>query len=95
MNMQFSCDTNAVIHFESYLITLRELAEANHVPLFRRRGIMRDWAESGSLDLRAGNGGEGRELAAKLYDCIERAMADFVTRGVPAAKRPAGPGGDR
>ena len=56
---------------------------------------MRYWAESGSLDLRAGNGGKGRELAAKLYDCIGRAMADLVTRGVPAAKRPAGPVGDR
>jgi hypothetical protein len=95
MNMQFSRDTDAVIHFEPYLITMRELAEANHVSLFRRRGIMRYWAESGSLDLRAGNGGKGRELAAKLYDCIGRAMADLVTRGVPAAKCPAGPGGDR
>jgi hypothetical protein len=95
MNMQFSRDTAAVIHFEPYLITMRELADANDVPLFRRRGIMRHWAESGSLDLRAGNGKKGRELAAKVYDCIERAMADFVTRGIPAAKHPPSPGGDR
>ena len=26
-----------------------------------------------------------RQLAAKLYDCIGRAMADFVTRGISAA----------
>jgi hypothetical protein len=47
------------------------------------------------LNLRAGNGEKGRELAAKLYDCIGRAMADFVTRGIPAAKHPPSPGGDR
>ena len=38
---------------------------------------------------------KGRELAAKLYDCIGRAMADLVTRGIPAAKRLKSPGGDR
>ena len=65
------------------------------MPLFRRHGIMRHWAESGALDLRAGDGEKGRELAAKLYDCIGRAMADFVTRGIPAAKRANSPGGDR
>ena len=95
MNMQFSRDTDAVIHFEPYITTMRELADANDVPLFRRRGIMRYWAESGSLNLRAGNGANGRELAAKLYDCIGRAMADFVTRGVPAAKPTPSPRGDR
>jgi hypothetical protein len=95
MNMQFSRATDAVIHFEPYLVTMRELADVNDVPLFRRRGIMRHWAESGTLDLRAGDGEKGRELAAKLYSCIGRAMADFVTRGVPAAKPEHGPGVDR
>jgi hypothetical protein len=95
MNMQFSRATDAVIHFEPYLITMRQLADANDVALFRRHGIMRHWAESGALDLRAGDGEKGRELAAKLYGCIGRAMADFVIRGVPAAKRAGSPGGDR
>ncbi len=93
--MQFSRATDAVIHFEPYLITMRQLADANDVALFRRHGIMRHWAESGALDLRAGDGEKGRELAAKLYGCIGRAMADFVIRGVPAAKRAGSPGGDR
>ena len=95
MNMQFSRATDAVIHFEPYRATMRELADVNDVPLFRRHGIMRHWAESGALDLRAAEGEKGRELAAKLYDCIGRAMADFVTRGVPAAKPAHSPGGDR
>ena len=95
MNMQFSRATEAVIHFEPYLVALRELADVNDVPLFHRHGIMRYWAESGALDLRAGDDEKGRELAAKLYDCIGRAMADLVRRGIPAAKRLKGPGGDR
>ena len=38
------------------------------------------------LDLRARDDAKRRQLAAKLYDCIGRVMADFVTRGVSAAK---------
>ena len=54
MNTQFSRDTEAMINFAPYLGALRELADANDVPLFHRYGIMRHWAESGVLDLRAG-----------------------------------------
>jgi hypothetical protein len=95
MNMQFSRASDAVIHFEPYLAAMRELADINDVPLFRRHAIMRHWAESGALDLRAGDGEKGRELAAKLYGCIGQAMADLVTRGIPTAKRGNSPGGDR
>jgi hypothetical protein len=95
MNMQFSRETDAMIHFEPYLIAMRQLAGTNDVPLFRRRGIMRHWAESDLLDLRARGGEKRRQLAAKLYDCIGHAMADFVTRGVPVVKPAASPGSDR
>jgi lysophospholipase L1-like esterase len=88
MNMQFSRDTDAIIHFGPYLAAMRQLADANDVPLFRRRGIMRYWAENGVLDLRARDNEKRRQLAAKLYDCIGRAMADFVTRGVLATHFP-------
>jgi acyl-CoA thioesterase I len=94
MNVQFSRETDAMIHFGPYLSAMRELAEANDVPVFRRRGIMRHWAESGALDLRAKEGEKRRQVATKLYDCIGRAMGDFVTRGVPAAK-PAASRSDR
>ncbi|HXV78704.1 MAG TPA: GDSL-type esterase/lipase family protein [Candidatus Binatia bacterium] len=91
MNMQFSRATDAMIHFEPYLVAMRQLADANDVPLFRRHGIMRHWAESEVLDLRARDGEKRRQVAAKLYECIGRAMADFVTRGIPAAKDGASP----
>ena len=92
MNMQFSRATETVIHFGPYVAVMREFADANDVPLFRRRGIMRHWAESGALDLRTQEGEKSRELAAKLYNCIGWAMAEFVARGVPAGKRANSPG---
>ena len=95
MDMQFSRPTDAVIHFAPYLATIRELADVNDVPVFRRHSIMRHWAETGALDLRAGNGEKSRELAVKLYDCIGKGMADFVTRGMPVGKRHNSPGGER
>jgi acyl-CoA thioesterase I len=95
MDMQFSRATDAMIHFEPYLIAMRQLADANDVPLFRRHGIMRHWAESGLLDPRVIDGEKRRRLAAQLYDCIGRAMADFVTRGIPTGKSAASPGSGR
>lgn len=95
MNMQFSRETEAMIHFEPYLIALRQVADATETPLFRRRGIMRYWAESGLLDLRVKEDTKRRQLAVKLYDCIGRAMADFVTRGIPDSNSAANPGSGR
>jgi len=88
MNMQFSRDSEAVIHFEPYLAAMSQLADASDVPLFRRHGMMRHWAESGFLDLRVTDTDQRRRVAVKLYDCIGRAMADFVMRGMPALNPP-------
>jgi hypothetical protein len=95
MNMQFSRETDAMIHFEPYLIALRQVADATETPLFRRRGIMRYWAESGLLDLRVKEDTKRRQLAVKLYDCIGRAMADFVTRGIPDSNSATNPASGR
>ena len=95
MSMQFSRDSEAVIHFEPYLAAMSQLADANDVPLFRRHGIMRHWAETGSLDLRVTDVDQRRRVAEKLYDCIGRAMADFVTRGMPSTNSPVKQGSAR
>ena len=91
MNMQFSRASDTMIHFGPYLTAIRELADANDVPLFRRHEIMRYWAESGLLDLRTSEDDKRGRLAAKLYDCIGRTMASFVTRGLPTEKFEAKP----
>ena len=84
MNPQFSRDADAVIHFGPYLGALRELADANDLPVFHRHGLMRHWAESGVLDLRTRESEKRRRVAAQLYDCLGQAVADFVARGAAA-----------
>ena len=80
MNAQFSRDSDAMIHFGPYLTALRELADANEVPVFHRYGLMRYWAESGVLDLRTQDRDERRRLATRLYKCLGQSVADLVTR---------------
>jgi GDSL-like lipase/acylhydrolase family protein len=92
MSPQFSPDAEAMIHFAPYLGAVRELADANDVAVFHRYGLMRGWAESGVLDLRTRESEERRRLAARVYECIGRAMADFVSRGGAAAELPAARG---
>lgn len=84
MDMQFSRHTHAVINFDRYESVLREVTDANDVPLFRRHDIMHYWAESGEFDLITADHAKLRLLASRLYDCIGRAVADFITRGVHA-----------
>ena len=94
MDTQFSRQTHAVINFERYESVLREVTDANDVPLFRRHDIMHHWAESGLFDLMAGDPAKLHLVASRLYDCIGRAMADFVTRGVyPGAGAPGASSG--
>ena len=84
MDMQFSRWTHAVINFERYESVLREITNANDVPLFRRHDIMHHWAESGLFDLMTGDKAKLHFIASRLYDCLGQAMADFITRGVHA-----------
>jgi hypothetical protein len=91
MSPQFSPDAEAMIHFAPYLGAMRELADANDVPVFHRYGLMRRWAENGVVDLRTRESEKRRRLAARLYDCIGRAVADFVVRA-GGAPEPGGAG---
>lgn len=97
MDMQFARQTHAVINFDRYESVLREVTDANDVPLFRRHDIMYHWAESGLFDLMTGDQDKLHLVASRLYDCIGRAMADFVARGVhPGVDAPsASSGSDR
>jgi hypothetical protein len=83
MDMQFSRHAHAVINFDKYESVLREVTDANEVPLFRRHDIMHHWAESGLFDLMTSDHAKLHLLASRLYDCIGRAVADFITRGLP------------
>jgi acyl-CoA thioesterase I len=90
MDMQFSRQTHAVINFDRYESVLREVTDANEVPLFRRYDIMRHWAENGLFDLITADHDKLQLVASRLYDCIGRAVADFMTRGAPPGTRAPG-----
>jgi acyl-CoA thioesterase I len=87
MDAQFSRQTHAVINFDRYESVLREVTDANEVPLFRRYDIMRHWAERGVFDLITVDRDKLPLIASRLYDCIGRAVADFITRGAPPGTR--------
>jgi hypothetical protein len=94
MDAQFSCRIRAVINFDRYESVLREVTDANEVPLFRRHAIMRHWAERGLFDLITVDRDTLPLVAPRLYDCIGRAVADFITRGAhPEAGAPAASSG--
>lgn len=97
MDMQFARQTHAVINFERYESVLREVADANQVPLFRRHDIMHHWAESGLFDLITVGHDKLPLIASRLYDCIGRAVADFIALGVHPgmSASPAGSGSDK
>jgi hypothetical protein len=90
MDVQFSRRTHAVINFDRYESVLREVTDANEVPLFRRYDIMRHWTENGLFDLITADHDKLQLVASRLYDCIGRAVADFMTRGAPPGTRAPG-----
>jgi hypothetical protein len=84
-----------MIQFGPYLIAMRDLPTQTTCPCSAATALCGYWAENDFLDLRAREAEKRRQLAAKLYDCIGHAMADFVTRGTPTEKAAASPGSDR
>jgi hypothetical protein len=44
------------------------------------------------LDLRAKGGDKRRKLAARLYDCLGHAVAEFIARGGADGEAPAASG---
>lgn len=85
MDMQFSQRANAVINLERYSTVMRDVADANDVAFFRRHDIMRGWAESGVFDFDVTDPKKRKAVAARLYDCIGRAVAALVVHGQHAA----------
>jgi lysophospholipase L1-like esterase len=89
MDPQYSRRTNAMIDFEPYEAALREVADVNDVPLFPRRDLMRYWLESGEFTFNDLDKEDRSAVARRLYACIGRALAVFVTR--PHGMKGAGP----
>lgn len=85
MDMQFSRRTSAMIDFEPYERAMRLMADVNEIPLFPRHELMREWSESGEIDLAVAGKEKRQQMARDLYACIGEALAVFVTRQHPQA----------
>jgi lysophospholipase L1-like esterase len=80
MGVQFSRRTHIMTDFEPYEAAIREVADVNDVPMFPRNDLMRYWSEAGEFDYTVEKKEARQEMARRLYGCIGRALAEFVTR---------------
>ena len=88
MDAQFSRRSSAMINLERYRIALREVADASAAPIFPRYDVMRAWVEAGLFDFSVPEGEKSQAMAVQLYECLGRAIAEFVARGpsLPASE---------
>lgn len=87
MDMQYSRESVEVINFERYIETMQGIAEGGDARLFKRYAIMQYWSETGAFEFDGPLAGR-RELAAQVYDCIARRLADVIDSNAHAAPGP-------
>ena len=78
IDMQFSRSTVTVIDFERYLSTLHRVGEVNELYVFPRFEMMRYWSEQNVFNFDGVAKDERASLAASVYECIARNLADAV-----------------
>lgn len=82
IDMQFSRKANAVIDLERYLDTMHRIGDLNEIYVFPRYAMMRYWSEQHMFNLDEVADGERAKLAANVYDCIGRRLADAIRMAV-------------
>jgi hypothetical protein len=76
MNMQYNPRTENILSIEAYAENIRWVARERQVPLFDRLAIMRNWNDSGAINLNAVT--KDFTIAKRLHDCIGRALATLI-----------------
>jgi acyl-CoA thioesterase-1 len=82
VDMQFSRRTSTVINFEQYLKALHRIGDLNEVYVFPRFEMMRYWSEQSMFNFDDVAEEERARLAAKVYDCIGRRLAQAIRSAV-------------
>lgn len=82
MDMQFSRSTATVIDFERYLTALHRVADLNELYVFPRYEMMRYWSEQNMFNFDEVAADERARLAARVYDCIGRKLAQAIKLAV-------------
>jgi len=78
VDMQFSRSTATVIDFERYLHTLHRVGEVNELYVFPRFEMMRYWSEQNVFNYDGVAKNERASLAARVYECIGRNLAEAI-----------------
>ena len=82
VDMQFSRRTSTVINFEQYLRALHRVGDLNKVYVFPRFQMMRYWTEQNMFNFDDVAEDERARLAAKVYECIGRKLAQVIRTAV-------------
>jgi hypothetical protein len=78
VDMQFSRRVSTILHFERYLHALHRVGELNEVYVFPRFALMRYWSEQNDFNFDDVADSERARLAAKVYDCIGKDLAEAI-----------------
>ena len=82
VDMQFSRRTSTVIDFEQYLTTIHRIGDVDEVYVFPRFAMMRYWSEQNMFNFDDVAEEERARLAAKVYECIGRRLAQAIRTAV-------------
>ncbi|HTQ34226.1 MAG TPA: hypothetical protein VMI30_08660 [Stellaceae bacterium] len=83
IDMQFSRSSATVINFEGYLKALHRVSDLAEVYVFPRYAMMRYWSEQKMFNFDDVAPEDRAKLAARVYDCLGRKLAQVIQRGVP------------
>ena len=82
VDMQFSHRASALIDFDRYLSALHRVGDLKEVYVFPRYGMMRYWSEEHMFNLDDVAASERGRLAAAVYDCLGRRLAEAIRLAV-------------
>ncbi|MCU0886544.1 MAG: SGNH/GDSL hydrolase family protein [Rubritepida sp.] len=86
MDPQYSRFLRANTNIEPYLEKLRLVAASAGAGLFSRYDLMQHWVEAGAVDLERTPRGDRTATMDRLNDCLARALAAMISRGVAEAR---------
>lgn len=82
VDFQFGRGASALIDFQPYFDRLYVAADIDDVPVLQRFEMMRHWSETGSINLDETKRDKQLTMAATLYDCIAKRLADVIDRSI-------------
>jgi hypothetical protein len=83
VDMQFSRSSATVINFEAYLKALHRVGDLGDVFVFPRYAMMRYWSDEKVFNFDDVAEDDRAKLAARVYDCLGRKMAELIRRALP------------